>query len=330
MFNFSQFGNQLYTGERTFEVVRRQRTWYAISAIFVIVSIGALALRGLTLGLEFTGGSEFRITKAATTSDLPGVAAVKKVLPNSEPKVTKVGSDSIRVQVVKLTSAESDKISAELLKAYSVPKDQITVSFVGPSWGTTVSTKALQGLLVFLVLVALVISLYFRTWKMAAAAIIALLHDLIITVGIYALVGFEVTPATVIGFLTILGYSLYDTVVVFDKVRENTDRVTSQTRRTYGESANLALNQTLVRSINTSIVALLPVASVLFIGAFLWYCHRHLFVDFYSHARISGFARPGAADEGAGQARVGQAGSGGRRADRGAVRRRDTHATQWY
>jgi preprotein translocase subunit SecF len=118
-------------------------------------------------------------------------------------------------------------------------------------------------------LVALVIALYFRTWKMAVAALVALLHDLTLTVGVYAIVGFEVTPASVIGFLTILGYSLYDTVVVFDKVRENTEHITATTKRTFGEAANLAVNQTLVRSINTSVVALLPVGSILFIGAFL-------------------------------------------------------------
>jgi preprotein translocase subunit SecF len=132
-----------------------------------------------------------------------------------------------------------------------------------------VSRKAIQGLVIFLGLVALVISLYFRTWKMAAAGLVALMFDLTMTVGIYSLVGFEVTPASVIGFLTILGYSLYDTVVVFDKVRENTEHVTASTKQTYGEAANLAVNQTLVRSINTSVVALLPVASILFIGAFL-------------------------------------------------------------
>nr|WP_284287214.1 protein translocase subunit SecF [Angustibacter aerolatus] len=157
-----------------------------------------------------------------------------------------------------------------LAKAYGVDADRnVTASFVGPSWGQTVSQKALTGLIVFLVLVALVISIYFRNWKVALAAVVALLHDLVITVGIYALFGFEVTPASVIGFLTILGYSLYDTVVVFDKVRENTQHLSTQTRRTYSEAANLALNQTLVRSINTSVVALLPIAAILFIGALL-------------------------------------------------------------
>ena len=269
MFDFARFGNQLYTGERSLEVVRRQKTWYAISAVLLIVSFVALGVRGLTLGLEFTGGSEFRISGTKTTSDIPGARAVGEVVPQSDAKVAQVGADSVRVQTDKLTDAQTDQVRDALATAYGVKADDVTASYVGPSWGQTVSKKALQGLVVFLILVAGVISVYFRNWKVAVAAVVALLHDLIITVGIYALVGFEVTPASVIGFLTILGYSLYDTVVVFDKVRENTAHITTQTRRTYSDAANLAVNQTLVRSINTSVVALLPVGSILFIGAFL-------------------------------------------------------------
>jgi preprotein translocase subunit SecF len=173
------------------------------------------------------------------------------------------------VETDKLASTQVEKVRQAVARAYGVSEDKVSTNFVGPQWGQDVSRQALTGLGVFLVAVALVIALYFRTWKMAMAAIIALVHDLILTVGIYALVGFEVTPASVIGFLTILGYSLYDTVVVFDKVRENTDHLAATTKRTYSEAANLAVNQTLVRSINTSVVALLPVASILFIGAFL-------------------------------------------------------------
>jgi preprotein translocase subunit SecF len=173
------------------------------------------------------------------------------------------------VQTDRLTLTQVDEVKSALAKAYKVPENDITSDFVGPSWGKDVSNKAITSLVVFLVLVSLVITLYFRTWKMAVAAIVALVHDLLLTVGLYALVGFEVTPESVIGFLTILGYSLYDTVVVFDKVRENTDHITASTRRTYAEAANLAVNQTLVRSINTSVVALLPVGSILFIGALL-------------------------------------------------------------
>ncbi|MGL4173453.1 MAG: protein translocase subunit SecF [Actinomycetota bacterium] len=269
MFNFARLGNQLYSGERSLEVVRRRRTWYAISAVVLIISLGGLVGRGLSLGLDFTGGSEFRVTGSENTSDLPGVEAVNRVLPQSEARVTQVGGTSIRVQIPEAESSVVTRVQRELARAYSVPPENITLSTVGPSWGDSVSQRALQGLIVFIILVAIFISVYFRTWKMAVGALVALLHDLVVTVGIYALIGFEVTPATVIGFLTILGYSLYDTVVVFDKVRENTERITAQTRRTYSEAANLAVNQTLVRSINTSVVALLPIAAILFIGALL-------------------------------------------------------------
>ncbi len=175
----------------------------------------------------------------------------------------------MRVQADELTDAQLPQAREALAQTYKVSTDAISQSFVGPTWGADVTRQAVIGLIVFLVLVALVIALYFRTWTMAVAALVALLHDLLLTVGVYALIGFEVTPASVIGFLTILGYSLYDTVVVFDKVRENTEHVLSSTKRTFGEAANLAVNQTLVRSVNTSVVALLPVGSILFIGAFL-------------------------------------------------------------
>lgn len=269
MSRFAALGNKLYTGEKSFDIVGKQRTWYAISGVILLVAIGALLTLRLTLGLEFTGGSEFRVTAAQNTSDVVGARAVTDVVSSAQPKVAKVGTDSVRVQTDRLDDTQTQQVRATLATAYDVPVDSVTASYIGPSWGQTVSKKALTALIVFLVLVSLVIAGYFRTWKMAVAALVALLHDLLITVGIYALLGFEVTPASVIGFLTILGYSLYDTVVVFDKVRENTAHITAQTQQTYSEAANLALNQTLVRSINTSVVALLPIAAILFIGAIL-------------------------------------------------------------
>ena len=269
MSSFAALGNKLYTGQKSLDIVGKQRTWYAVSGLILLVAIGALLTLRLTLGLEFTGGAEFRVSDAQNTSDVVGARAVTDVVSDAQPKIAKVGTDSIRVQTDRLDDTQTQLVRATLAKAYGVSVDDVTASFIGPSWGQTVSQKALTALLVFLVLVTLVIAAYFRTWKMAVAAIVALLHDLVITVGIYALLGFEVTPASVIGFLTILGYSLYDTVVVFDKVRENTAHITAQTQQTYSEAANLALNQTLVRSINTSVVALLPIGSILFIGAIL-------------------------------------------------------------
>ena len=170
----------------------------------------------------------------------------------------------MRVQTDTVSSDESTQIRNALATAYNSPT--VNVSLIGATWGADITRQALTALLVFILLAAIVMALYFRTWKMSVAALVALFHDLIITAGVYGILGFEVTPAAVIGFLTILGYSLYDTVVVFDKIRENTNEGSS---RTFAESVNLAVNQTLVRSINTSVVALLPVGSILFIGAFV-------------------------------------------------------------
>jgi preprotein translocase subunit SecF len=267
--SFATFGNDLYTGRRSIGFIKRRRVWYAVAVAMSVLSLLALLVLRLNPGIEFRGGSEFKISSAGTTDEVLGANAVHSIAATSEARVSKIGQNGVRVQTEKLTDTQTDQVKTALAKAYKVPETSITSSFVGPSWGADVSRKAIQGLLVFLVLVGLVIAAYFRTWKMAAAGLIALLHDLLITAGVYALTRFEVTPATVIGFLTILGYSLYDTVVVFDKVRENTDQITHSQKRTFEEAANLAVNQTLVRSINTSVVALLPVASILFIGAFL-------------------------------------------------------------
>jgi preprotein translocase subunit SecF len=270
MASFAAFGNRLYTGEKSIEFIRRQKLWYAISGVLIALSLIGLFGRGLNLSLEFKGGSEFTVTNAKTTNDVVGRNAVQGIEPNADAEVTKVGTKSVRVQTSKLKSdAENAKVVTALAQAYGVPETQVSSTFIGPSWGADISKKALEGLIVFLILVSLVIALYFRTWTMALAGIVALLHDLLITAGVYALVGFEVSPASVIGFLTILGYSLYDTVVVFDKVRENTQNLTATAKSTFSEAANLAVNQTLVRSINTSVVALLPIASILVIGTIL-------------------------------------------------------------
>jgi preprotein translocase subunit SecF len=160
-------------------------------------------------------------------------------------------------------------VRAALAEAYDVPLEEVTASFVGPSWGQDISAAAIRALIVFIVLAAVFMWIYFRTWKMALAANAALLHTMVLTVGVYGIFGFEITPSAVIGFLTILGYALYDTVVVFDKVRENTAEDGEESRRTFAESVNLGVNQTLVRSINTGVIAALPVAAILFVGAYL-------------------------------------------------------------
>jgi len=266
---FAQWGNDLYTGRRSYDIVGRRRRWYLISIVLVVISLVLLVAPGLNPGIEFRGGSEFTVSGVATRDQQLAIDTVRAIAPEENPRVTTVGGSSLRIQTAQLTSEEVDEVKNSLAAAFDVDVDQVTSAFVGPSWGRDVSQKALTGLVVFLVFVTAVMTVYFRNWRMAAAALIALFHDLILTVGIYAAVGWEVTPATVIGFLTILGYSIYDTVVVFDKVRENTADALDQSQFTYGEKANLAVNQTLVRSINTSVVALLPVASILVVGAFI-------------------------------------------------------------
>jgi preprotein translocase subunit SecF len=267
MSRLGSMGNQLYRGEVSYDFVGHRRRWYAISAIFLLVSVIALIFFRLTLGIEFRGGAEFRIAAPKATE-----AAVQQAVQDAgvtgEVRVQKVGGNTIRVQTEKLTTTESEKVADTLAQRFGVPRDEVSSQLIGPSWGQDISKKAVRALVFFLILVVLFLSFYFE-WKMALAAMLALLHDLAITVGIYALSGFEVTPATVIGFLTILGYSLYDTVVVFDKVRENTQGLAGGSRMTYSDAANLAVNQTIVRSINTSIVALLPIGAILFAGVVL-------------------------------------------------------------
>jgi preprotein translocase subunit SecF len=224
------------------------------------------------MGIEFEGGVEYRVAVQEPTQSQ--VQEIREAVQGtdldaaSSPIVNTSGDDAIRVQTEPLSNAEARDVAASIRDAAGVQPDDISQSVIGPSWGEQVADKALLGLVVFLFLVVLLIWAYFREWKMSVAALVALAHDLVITVGVYALSGFEVTPATVTGVLTILGFSLYDTVVVFDKVRENVAQM-RKTHLTYAESANLAVNQTLVRSINTSIVALLPVAALLYAGVVL-------------------------------------------------------------
>jgi len=270
MASFSQFGNDLYTGKRSINIVGRRKLWYLIaSAMILIALVGPFARGGFVFGIEFTGGSEFVVTEIADLNQDNAAAAVASVVPQSVPKISSVGDSEIRVQTDQLSSTETREVRNALAAAYDVPATEVAASFIGPSWGADITGQALRALIVFLVLAGIVMAVYFRTWKMSAAAMVALLHDLVITAGFYGITGFEITPAAVIGFLTILGYSLYDTVVVFDKIRENTTEDGAESRRTFAESVNLAVNQTLVRSINTSVVAALPVASILVIGAFV-------------------------------------------------------------
>ena len=274
MASLVKFGNDLYTGERSFDFVGKRRIWYIIAAVFLLLSVLVPVLRGgFALGIEFRGGSEFQVAGVAAEPDQQlATDAVDSVVKDAAPHVSLVGdanNRSVRIQTEQLKADDSNAVRDALAEAYKVPVDSVTADFVGPSWGADISASAIRALIVFVVLAAVFMWIYFRTWKMSLAANLSLLHVMVLTVGVYGIFGFEITPAAVVGFLTILGYSLYDSVVVFDKVRENTAEDAESTTRTFAESVNLGVNQTLVRSINTGVIAALPVAAILFVGAAL-------------------------------------------------------------
>ena len=265
MSKLSGLGGRLYTGETSFNIIGNRRRWYVISSLFILMSIGALLIQGLHLGIEFKGGSSYTVNKSGISVEQARASVADVGIPG-EIIVQKVGNTKVRIQTGALTSELSKSVEVALTKAFNVDIESIDTQIVGPSWGKEITKKALYGLFAFLIVIMIFLAMIFEP-KMAIAAIVAVVHDVFITVGIYALVGFDVTPATIIGFLTILGYSLYDTVVVFDKVRENTKSVAAVGKYTYSQAANLAVNQTIVRSANTSLIALLPVGSILFVGA---------------------------------------------------------------
>jgi len=269
MRSMSDFGNDLYTGKVSFPFVGRRRLWFLIAAILVIGSALVPVFRPVQFSIEFTGGSQFTVNDVAKPDQLLATKAVQSVVPDAAPRVTTVGDDSLRIQTDQMGEIETREVTSALVEAYGVSDDSVSSSFIGPSWGESVTRQSLWGLAIFLVLTFVILALYFRTFKMSVAAMIGLVDVLVVTVGVYALFGFEISPAAVIGFLTILSYSLYDTTVVFDKIRENTFEDGEKSGRTFGESVNLAVNQTLIRSINTTVVAVLPTGAILFIGA-LW------------------------------------------------------------
>jgi preprotein translocase subunit SecF len=266
MSRLGAIGGRLYRGEVSVEFVGRRKLWYTISGLILVISIVALAVRGLNYSVEFKGGNLFQFrAPAASTSQIASI--VKGAGGGSDPVVQQLGIGGTakwQVQTTTLSFAQQSKVQDAIAADLHVAggPSNVSTTLVGASWGSQISHKALQGLIAFLILIVIYLSIAFE-WKMAVAAFIALIHDIVITTGVYALAGFQVSPATVIGLLTILGYSLYDTVVVFDKVRENTAGLLATDRSTYSQAANLALNQTLVRSINTSLIALLPVTAIL-------------------------------------------------------------------
>lgn len=276
MSRFTDFGNDLYSGRKSFPFVPKRKLWLLIAAALVVISaLIPVARGGFNWGIDFTGGSEFVVSNVEETDIEPGQEAVVATGHEGESTVTNIAPGTIRVQTEELDDEQTLAVRDALVEAYGVSEDQVATNFVGPTWGAGISQQMIRGLVIFLALTAIVMALYFRTWKMSVASMAGVFVTVALTVGTYSLVGFEVTPSAVIGFLTVLSYSLYDTVVVFDKVRENTrgllDGSAPPPRRNRGflEQVNLAANQTLVRSLNTSVVGLLPVGSILFIGAAL-------------------------------------------------------------
>jgi preprotein translocase subunit SecF len=263
MSKLGTLGAKLYRGEVGYDFVGKRKIWYGISILITITAIVGLAVRGLTMGIEFEGGAVFTTPKTSVSASQAETDA--KAASGHDAIAQKLGNGGLRITIGGVDTAKSDQIKTELAKDLKVQANDINADLVGPSWGQTIANKAWTGLIIFMILVVIYLAIAFE-WRMAIAALVALIHDLTITVGVYALVGFEVTPGTVIGLLTILGYSLYDTVVVFDGLKEGQKGITKQTRVTYSEMANKSLNGTLVRSINTTVVALLPVAGLLFIG----------------------------------------------------------------
>ena len=268
---FARFGNDLHSGARSYPFVGKRRLWLLLAAVLMAVSVLIPAVGGgFNLGIDFRGGSEFVVSKTAHVDTATGERIIhEKAKDASDVRVTNIAPGTIRAQMSKLSDDETLQVKAALQEAYGVSENDVTSSFVGPTWGADVTRQAFWGLIAFVVLALIGMAFYFRTWKMSLASIAGLFFTVVVTVGLYAAFGFEITPSAIIGFLTILSYSLYDSVVVFDKIRENTEDVLERRDTTFAEQINLAVNQTLVRSINTAIVGVLPVGAILFIGAFI-------------------------------------------------------------
>ncbi len=257
---------RLYRGDAGINIVGRRKLWYAVAGLILLAAIASFFVRGFHLGIEFEGGNVFQMPRATAT-----VEEARQVVTDAGAEVVSAqevgGTDgTYLVRTVPLSADRSEEVKTEIARALKLDPTQISDNRVSAAWGSQITSRALLALAVFLALVIVYLIIRFE-WRMAVGAIAALVLDLVLTAGIYSIVGFDVTPSTVIGLLTILGFSLYDVVVVFDKVQENTRGLLGGSRSTYAEAANLAINQTLMRSINTAVIALLPVGGLLFIGA---------------------------------------------------------------
>jgi preprotein translocase subunit SecF len=264
------WATRLYRGETNLNFIGSRRRWYAASGLIIVICALSFVFRGFNYGVEFKGGATFQFPTSGTSltaSQLNTAFTNAGVPPAEAPQVVGSGStQQIVINTKTLKPAHEQRLRDTVAKDVGIPTDKISTNVIGSQWGHDTTVSALEGLIVFLFAVTIYISLRFQ-WRMAVGGMIALLHDLLVAAGVYSLVGFEVTPSTIVGLLTILGFSLYDTVVVYDKVAENAKDILAGSRTTYSEAANLAVNQTLMRSINTSLIALLPVAGLLFVGA---------------------------------------------------------------
>jgi preprotein translocase subunit SecF len=261
---------KLYRGETTINFIGHRRRWYLASGILVLICALSFVFRGFNYGVEFKGGATFQINarnSSVTASRVNTAFTRAGVTPAEAPQV--VGSGSTRQVVINTATLTTEKLQSvrkSVVQTLGISDTAVSTNNIGSQWGHDTTINSLEGLIIFLIAVSIYISLRFQ-WRMAVGGMLALLHDLVIAAGVYSLVGFEVTPSTIVGLLTILGFSLYDTVVVYDKVGENAKDILAGSRLTFTEAANKAVNQTLMRSINTSLIALLPVAGLLFIGA---------------------------------------------------------------
>jgi preprotein translocase subunit SecF len=260
----------LYHERTNFNFLDRKWRWALLSGTIILAGVLAFALRGgLNLGIDFTGGQSWEVKVQGHTPSTSEIRSTVEGAGVTDPTIVIVGGNTIRVESKDVSTTEQDLVRSKLASLSHVDANSVSVNTVGPTWGGEVSRKAIEALIVFFFLIAIYLSVRFEL-KMAAAALVAVIHDILITVGVYAITGFEVTPSTVVAFLTILGFSLYDTVVVFDKIKENTPQLQTVKGLTYTQMANRSLNQVLMRSLNTSFVALMPVASLLVVGVWIY------------------------------------------------------------
>jgi preprotein translocase subunit SecF len=268
---------RLYRGETSFDFIGHRKIWFGVSALVILLGLISLGTRGLNLGIDFKGGQSWLVTSqtltvAEATSAVEGAGVTQPTVVQLTNQLNHTKQIEVQVDLNSKPVAErnaiENKVQDALAKAANTSVSNVDFSDVGPTWGGQVTSKAIEALIVFFIAVTIYISARFE-FKMAVAAIVAVIHDILVTVGIYSLTGFQVTPDTVIAVLTVLGYSLYDTVVVFDRIRENSKGLGASGRITYSDMVNLSMNQTLARSINTSLVAIIPVLSVLVVGSFV-------------------------------------------------------------